>query len=60
MSVTKQERLENALNLAKEFQSGVKNVMKRLKEFVDQLRGLGPVSEDIDSIKAQISQTEVR
>jgi hypothetical protein len=59
MSNTKEDRLENALVLAKEFDSSVKTELHILKQFEDNLRELGPISEDLDGIKVQLEKHKV-
>lgn len=52
-------RLENALVLAKEFDSGVKTELLILKDFEDTLRGLGPIADDLDTISEQLTEHKV-
>ena len=59
MSNTKQERLENALTLAEEFESGVKEELKTLKGIDSRLRSFGPVADNIDGVNKQIEEMEV-
>lgn len=59
MSNTKQERLENALTLAEEFESGVKEELKILKGIDTRLRSFGPVSDNVDGVNKQIEEMEV-
>jgi hypothetical protein len=60
MSNTKQERLENALTLAEEFESGVKEELKILKGIDTRLRSFGPVADNVDGVNKQIEEMEVR
>ena len=53
MSLTKQERLQNALNLAKEFQAGSKSCLNNLFDLENQLKGQGPIAEDAQGIRKQ-------
>ena len=59
MSNTKQERLENALTLADEFESGVKEELKTLKGIDTRLRSFGPVADNLDGVNKQIEEMEV-
>ena len=59
MSNSKQERLENALTLAQEFETGVKEELKNLKNIDTRLRSFGPVADNIDGINQQIQEMEV-
>ena len=59
MAATKQDRLENALELAKDFDTSVRTELATLKEFEDTLRGLGPISEDLDGVAAQLEEQKV-
>ncbi|EDO37706.1 predicted protein [Nematostella vectensis] len=59
MSNTKQDRLENALVLAKEFDSSVKTELHILKQFEENLRELGPIAEDLEEIKEQMEKHRV-
>ena len=59
MSATKQDRLDNALVLATEFDTAVKTELLLLKEFEDNLRDMGPIGDDLDSIKSQLEQHRV-
>lgn len=59
MSNTKQERLENALTLAEEFESGVKEELKTLKGIDTRLRSFGPVADNLDGVNKQIEEMEV-
>lgn len=59
MSATKQDRLDNALVLATEFDIAVKTELQLLKEFEDNLRDMGPIGDDLDSIKSQLEQHRV-
>ena len=52
-------RLDNALVLANEFDSAVKTELRILKDFEDTLRGLGPISEDLDTIGEQLVEHKV-
>ena len=58
MSTTKQGRLQNALEIAKEFQLGTRNCLKRIADFLDILKSQGPVSEDHEGIKIQVEEFE--
>ena len=60
MSNTKQERLENALTLADEFESGVKEELKVLKGIDSRLRSFGPVADNLDGVNNQIEEIEVQ
>jgi archaellum component FlaC len=60
MSNTKQERLENALTLAEEFESGVKEELKILKGVDTRLRSFGPVADNLDGVNKQIEEMEVK
>lgn len=59
MSNSKQERLENALTLAEEFESGVKEELKFLKGVDTKLRSFGPVADNFDGVNKQIEEMEV-
>lgn len=59
MSNTKEDRLDNALVLAKEFDSSVKTELRILKQFEDDLRELGPISEDLSGIEEQLEKHKV-
>lgn len=59
MSNTKEDRLDNALVLAKEFDSSVKTELRILKQFEDDLRELGPISEDLAGIEEQLEKHKV-
>ena len=59
MATTKQDRLDNALVLATEFDTAVKTELLLLKEFEDNLREMGPIGDDLDSIKTQLEQHRV-
>ena len=59
MSNSKQERLENALTLAQEFESGVKEELKNLKNIDVKLRSLGPVADNVDGVNKQIEEMKV-
>lgn len=59
MSSTKEDRLDNALVLAKEFDSSVKTELHILKQFEDNLRELGPISEDLEEIQDQLDKHKV-
>jgi len=52
-------RLENALVLAKEFDSCVKTELRILKDFEDTLRGLGPIADDLETISEQLTEHKV-
>ncbi|XP_057312331.1 microtubule-actin cross-linking factor 1, isoforms 6/7-like [Hydractinia symbiolongicarpus] len=52
-SVTKQERLQNAFTLAKEFQTGAKSCLDNINSLEDELKGQGPIAEDAPGIKKQ-------
>lgn len=52
-------RLENALVLAEEFDSAVKTELRILKEFEDNLRCLGPIAEDLETIGEQLNEHKV-
>lgn len=52
-------RLDNALVLAKEFDSAVKTELHILKDFEDTLRGLGPITEDLETIGEQLNEHKV-
>lgn len=56
MAATKEDRLDNALVLATEFDSAVKTELLLLKEFEDNLREMGPIGDDVDSIRDQLEQ----
>ena len=45
--------------LANEFDSAVKTELRILKDFEDTLRGLGPISEDLDTIGEQLVEHKV-
>lgn len=53
-------RLDNALVLAKEFDTAVKTELRILKDFEDTLRGLGPIADDLETIADQLSEHKVR
>lgn len=59
MSNTKEDRLDNALVLAKEFDSAVKTELRILKQFEDDLRELGPISDDLIGIEEQLEKHKV-
>ena len=59
MSNTKEERLENALTLAKEFENGAKTELAFLKGIEAKLRSMGPVAENIDGVNKQIEEMKV-
>ncbi|CAH3155672.1 unnamed protein product, partial [Pocillopora meandrina] len=59
LSNTKQDRLDNALVLAKEFDTAVKTELRILKDFEDTLRGLGPIADDLETIADQLSEHKV-
>ena len=59
MSNTKQERLENALKLAQEFESGVKEKLRMLKNMDTKLRSFGPVADNIDGVYQQLDEMKV-
>jgi len=59
MTNTKQDRLDNALVLAKEFDSSVKTELRILKKFEDDLRELGPIADDLNSIEDQLEKHKV-
>ena len=58
MSATKQGRLQNALEIAKEFQMGTKTCLARIADFLEVLKSQGPVTDDRDGIKLQIREFE--
>lgn len=60
MATTKEDRLDNALVLAKDFDTSVRTELHILKQFEDTLRGLGPISEDLDGIVTQLDEHKVR
>ena len=60
MSATKQDRLDNAFVLATEFDTAVRTELLLLKDFEDNLRDMGPIGDDIDTIKTQLEQHRVR
>jgi hypothetical protein len=60
MSNTKQERLENALTLAEEFESGVNEELKVMKGIDTRLRSFGPVADNLDGVNKQIEEMEVK
>ena len=60
MSGTKEDRLDNALVLAKEFDTSVKTELHILKQFEDNLRELGPISDDLNVIEDQLEKHKVR
>lgn len=59
MSTTKQERLDNALTLAEEFETGVKEELKVLKGVDARLRSFGPAADNADGVNRQIEEMEV-
>ena len=59
MSETKQGRLQNALEIAKEFQFGTKDCLKRVADFLDILKAQGPVADDRCGIRKQLEEFEV-
>ena len=58
MSTTKQGRLQNALEMAKDFQLGTKGCLKRIAEFLDILKSQGPVADDHTGVRKQIEKFE--
>lgn len=56
LAATKQDRLDNALVLANEFDSAVKTELRILKDSEDTLRGLGPISDDLEEIGEQLKE----
>lgn len=59
LAATKQDRLDNSLVLANEFDSAVKTELRILKDFEDTLRGLGPISDDLEIIAEQLNEHKV-
>ena len=59
MSETKQSRLQNALEMAKEFQSGTKESLKRIADFLEVLKSQGPLSDDLDGVRKQLEEFEI-
>lgn len=53
LSGTKQERLQNAYTLSKEFQSGTRDVLSALANLENQLKAQGPIAEDVSGIQKQ-------
>lgn len=45
--------------LANEFDSAVKTELRILKDFEDTLRGLGPISDDLEIIAEQLNEHKV-
>eukprot|EP00794_Sanderia_malayensis_P004728 gene4728-5351_t len=58
MATTKQGRLQNALILAEEFQSGTKATLGRIGAFLELLKSQGPIVDDVDGIKKQVEEFE--
>lgn len=59
MSATKQGRLQNALEIAKEFQQGTKDCLKRIADFMEVLKSQGPVAESHEEIIHQIEEFDI-
>ena len=59
LSKSKQERLENALTLAQEYESGMKEELNNFKNIDIKLRSLGPVADNVDGVNKQIEEMKV-